>query len=408
MTQQTRVRPLSRYKVLDFTMHISGPMCTRTMAESGAEVIKVEPPRGDNSRNVPVIRDGRSGYFVGLNRGKKSLCVDLKTAAGLAIVKEMLPRFDVVVENFAPGVIGRMGLGYEVVKAINPAIIMCSISSFGQTGPLAPKPGYDYIAASYAGVINTLGFPDSSPVLPGLTMGDSMAAMSAYSAIVTALLYREQTGEGQFLDICLLDSYFQCWDLAVESVSLNPGGFKMERGGRRSNNMPPVGIFKSERHYICVMAPHDHFWPRLPVQRQSAGRIWRPIRAFTTVASRARNSEEVFRILEEWFAVTPEDEALRLLDENRVPVGPVLTVAEAMEHPHLRERGTIRKIRDRILGEFDYQRSAMRFSAFPQELALEAPFLGEHNAEILRGYLGYTDESIGELEASGVLHKAPH
>ncbi len=406
MAQSTPVRPLSRYKVLDMTQHISGPVATRTMAENGAEVVKVEPPGGDNSRNVPVIKNGRSGYFVGLNRGKKSLCVDLKTSAGLAIIKALLPRFDVLVENFAPGVIGRLGLDYGVVKSINPAIVMCSISSFGQTGPLAAKTGYDYVAASYAGVINTLGFPDSSPVLPGLTMGDSMTAISAYGAILTALIHREQTGEGQFLDICLLDSYFQCWDLAIESVSLNPGGFKMERSGRRSNNMPPIGIFKSERHYICVMAPHDHFWPRLckAIGRQDLASDPR----FTTVSSRARNSEEVFRILEEWFAATPEDEALRLLDENRVPVGPVLTVAEAMEHPHLRERGTVRKIHDRILGDFDHQRSAMRFSAFPHELVLDAPFLGEHNAEILRGYLGYTDERIAELEASAVLHNAPH
>jgi len=165
MAQQAPVRPLTRYKVLDLTMHISGPMCTRTMAESGAEVIKVEPPRGDTSRHVPVIKDGRSGYFVGLNRGKKSLCVDLKTKAGLAIVKDLLPRIDVLIENFAPGVIGRIGLGYDAVKAINPKIIMCSVSSFGQTGPLAPKTGYDYIAASYAGVINTLGFPDRKEML---------------------------------------------------------------------------------------------------------------------------------------------------------------------------------------------------------------------------------------------------
>src|SRR5271155_5620291 len=164
MAQSTPVRPLSRYKVLDMTQHISGPVATRTMAENGAEVVKVEPPGGDNSRNVPVIKDGRSGDFVGLNRGKKSLCLDLKTPAGLAIIKGLLPRFDVLVENFAPGVIGRLGLGYDVVKPINPTIIMCSISSFGQTGPLAAKTGYDYVAASYAGGINTLGFPDSSPV----------------------------------------------------------------------------------------------------------------------------------------------------------------------------------------------------------------------------------------------------
>lgn len=406
MAQQTPVRPLSRYKVLDLTMHISGPMCTRTMAENGAEVVKVEPPGGDNSRHVPVIRNGRSGYFVGLNRGKKSLCLDLKSAAGLEIVKRMIPKFDVLIENFAPGVIGRLGLGYEVVKSINPAIVMCSISTFGQTGPLAPKTGYDYIAASYAGVVNTLGFPDSSPVLPGLSMGDSMTAMNAYGAILTALLHREQTGAGQHLDICLLDSYFQCWDLAVQSVSLNPQGFKTTRGGRRSNSMPPIGLFKSQRHYICVMAPHDHFWPRLcrAIGREDLTHDER----FTTVAARYRNADEVFTILDEWFAVTPEDEALRRLDENRVPAGPVLTVAEAMEHPHLRQRGTIRKVRDRILGEFELQRSALRFSAFPEELSLEAPLLGEHNADVLRNYLGCSDDQLRELEAAGVLQKAPH
>ena len=406
MAQSTPVRPLSRYKVLDLTQHISGPVATRTMAENGAEVVKVEPPGGDNSRNVPVIRHGRSGYFVGLNRGKKSLCLDVKKPAGLAIIKALLPRFDVMVENFAPGVIGRLGLSYDVVKSINPAIVMCSISSFGQSGPLAPKTGYDYVAASYAGVINTMGFPDSSPVLPGLTMGDSMTAMNAYAAIVTALLYREQTGAGQFLEVCLLDSYMQCWDLAIESISLNPDSFNTGRGGRRSNNMPPVGIFKSERHYICVMAPHDHFWPRLckAIGRQDLASDTR----FTTVPARRRNSEEVFRILEDWFAVTPEDEALRLLDENRVPVGPVLTVAEAMEHPHVRARGAVRKVKDRILGEFDLQQSALRFSAFQPPADPQAPLLGEHNAEVLRGYLGYVDERIAELEAAGVLHQAPY
>jgi crotonobetainyl-CoA:carnitine CoA-transferase CaiB-like acyl-CoA transferase len=403
MNQQ---RPLSRYKVLDLTMHISGPACTRTMAENGAEVIKIEPPGGDNSRHVPVIKDGRSGYFVGLNRGKKSLCLDLKTAAGLEIVQRMIPKFDVLVENFAPGVIGRLGLDYDAVKALNPKIVMCSISTFGQTGPLAPKTGYDYIAASYAGVINTLGYPDGSPVLPGLALGDSMTAMNAYGAILTALLHREHTGEGQYLDICLLDSYFQCWDLVVQGISLNPDGFKAERAGRRSNNMPPIGLFKSERHYICLMAPHDHFWPRLckAMNREDLASDPR----FATVTARYANADELFAILDEWFAATPEDEALRRLDENRVPVGPVLSVAEAMRHPHLRQRGSVRKVRDRILGEFDLQRSALRLSAFPDELPLEAPLLGEHNAEVLREYLGYSAQQIGELEAAGVLHRAPY
>ncbi len=154
------------------------------------------------------------------------------------------------------------------------------------------------------------------------------------------------------------------------------------------------------------MGPHDHFWPRLckAIGREDLASDPR----FTTVAARYRNAEEVFGILEEWFTATPEEEALRRLDENRVPAGPVLTVAEAMEHRHLRQRGTVRKIRDRILGEFDLQRSALRFSAFPDESPMEAPFLGEHNAEILRGYLGYSDDQISELESTGILHNAPY
>jgi crotonobetainyl-CoA:carnitine CoA-transferase CaiB-like acyl-CoA transferase len=292
-----------------------------------------------------------------------------------------------------------------VVKAINPAIVMCSISAFGQTGPLAPKTGYDFIAASYAGVINSMGYPDRAPVLPGTTIGDNIAALTAYGAILTALIHREQTGEGQFLDISLLDSYFQCWELPVESISLNPGGFHMERTGSQSLNMPPVGIYKSDQHYICLMAPHDQFWPRL------CKAIGRPDLAsdprFTTVPNRIRNREEIQRLLEQWFASTTEEEALRLLDKNRVPAGPVLSVAEAMNHPHLRERGAVKKVKDRILGEFDLHQSAMRFSAFDQE-SLEAPLLGEHNAEVLRGYLGYSEKQIAELEASGVLHHASY
>jgi crotonobetainyl-CoA:carnitine CoA-transferase CaiB-like acyl-CoA transferase len=403
---QQQVRPLSRYKVLDLTMHISGPVATRNMAENGAEVIKVEPPHGDNARNVPVIKNGRSGYFVGLNRGKKSLCIDIKTAAGLTIIKDLLPQMDVMVENFAPGVIGRLGLGYDAVRSINPGLVMCSISSFGQTGPLSPKTGYDYIAASYAGIVNSLGYPDRPPALPGTPIGDNLTALSAYGAILTALIHRDQTGEGQHLDISLLDSYFQCWDLAVESISLNPGGYEMHRAGSRSNHMPPIGVFKSGDRFICLMAPHDHFWPRL------CKAIGRPDLAddarFTTVAARYVNREEIFSLLEQWFAVTPGEEAMRLLDENRVPAAPVLSVGEAMQHPHLRQRGSVRKVRDRILGEVDLQRSAMRFSAFPEEAALDAPFLGEHNAEILRGYLNYSDRQIAELETAGVLHHAPH
>ncbi|GEM_PF-5254776 len=157
-------------------------MLTRIMAEMGAEVIKIEPPGGDRTRQTPWVKNGRSAYNVQQNRSKKSVCVDLKNPAGVALVKQQLPKVDVLVENFAPGVIQRLGLGYKTVKSINPSIVMCSISSFGQSGPLASKVGFDFVAASYAGVINMMGFPDGPPIMPGLSLGDSLAAITGVGA----------------------------------------------------------------------------------------------------------------------------------------------------------------------------------------------------------------------------------
>jgi len=167
------------------------------MAQMGAEIIKVEmAPNGDYSRLLPFIRDGRSAYYVQQNRGKKSICVDLKHPAGLVIAKELIPMMDVVVENFAPGVIARLGLDYKTVSALNPKIVMCSVSTFGQTGPLSNRPGYDYIGASYAGVLDMIGYADRPPVFPLLGIGDVSTGVHAMGAITSALLFRERAGQG--------------------------------------------------------------------------------------------------------------------------------------------------------------------------------------------------------------------
>ncbi|HEY2106160.1 MAG TPA: CoA transferase [Candidatus Binataceae bacterium] len=395
---------LSHFKVLDLTEYLSGPTLTRIMAEMGAEVIKIEPPGGDKTRQTPWVADGRSAYNVQQNRGKKSLCLDLKTPDGLAIVKELLSKVDVLAENFSPGVMTRLGLGYKTVKSINPAIVMCSISSFGQTGPLAPKVGFDFIAASYAGVISMMGFPDGPPVMPGLSLGDSLAAITGVGAVLAALLYREKTGKGQHLDISLLDSYFQCFDLAVQMISASGGGWKPARYGTRTEHMPPIGLFKSDRHYICIMAQNNSLWTRL------CAAMGRPALAsdprFESTPKRTENRAEVYTIVGQWIASTPEDEALRLLEQHRVPAAPVLSVQETMDHPHMRQRGTVRKVSDRILGDFQIPGSAYRFSEFPEDLELDAPLLGEHNSEVLSQYLGYSAERVAELEAHGVLHRA--
>ena len=215
MTASHQEHVLSGYKVLDFTQHIAGPAATRLLVEMGAEVIKVElAPGGEPSRHAPYIK-GRSGYFIQQNRGKKSLCVDVKKPEGLAILKGLLPKMDVLVENFAPGAIARLGLGYETVKSINPKLVMCSISAFEQQGPLAAKPGYDFIGAAYAGILDMNGDPNGSPCFPGMAIGDMSTGVHAVAAIACALLYRERTGKGQHLDISLVDSYFHYHETSV-------------------------------------------------------------------------------------------------------------------------------------------------------------------------------------------------
>ncbi|HYR79975.1 MAG TPA: CoA transferase, partial [Candidatus Dormibacteraeota bacterium] len=200
---------LDGYKVLDFSQIVAGPTCTLMLAEMGAEVIKVEmAPAGDPSRGAQVLINGRSGYFVQHNRGKKGICVDLKTPEGLAIIKELIAQTDVMVENFAPGVIGRLGLDYDSVSRLNPKIVMCSISAFGQHGPLANEPGFDYLGAAYAGIVSMGGEPDGAPMVIMTAIGDVSTGAHAMGAICAALLYRERTGRGQHLDLSLLDTYF--------------------------------------------------------------------------------------------------------------------------------------------------------------------------------------------------------
>jgi len=396
---------LDGYKVLDFTRYVAGPTATLMMAEMGAEVIKVEPaPGGVPSRRFPIARNGRSGYFVQHNRGKQSLCIDARTPDGKTILCDLIPKVDVVVENFAPGVIGRLGLGYEVVSALNPRAIMCSVSSFGQKGPLSALTGYDWSGAAYGGVAHMIGEPDGPPLVPQVALGDVSTGVHAMGAIVCALLARERTGKGQYLDIALLDTYFHHHEADVQMASLSGGEFKPKRSGRHSFYVAPAGIFKAREGYIIVFAFEDHHWAALCdlVGRPELTRDSR----LANSAARVKNLDEVIRVIEGWFASMPSDEAaLAALRERRIPHAPVLTVDEAMRHPHLRERGTIRRVRDRLLGELELPGFALRFSDYPP-LELEAPLLGEHNEAILTGYLGYAAARVRELERRGVLQSA--
>jgi crotonobetainyl-CoA:carnitine CoA-transferase CaiB-like acyl-CoA transferase len=407
MAANGRKHVLDGFKALDFTQFVAGPTVTKLMAEMGAEVIKVEfAPDGDRSRGMPYVRDQRSGYFVQQNRGKLSLCIDSRNPAGKAILRDLIPKVDVLVENFAPGVIARLGFDYENVRKLHPKIIMCSVSTFGQTGPLAADPGYDFIGQAYAGVTSLSGEEGGPPYPPMLAIGDVSTGVHALAAIACALLHRDRTGEGQHLDISLLDSYFHYHDIGVQTISSSGGTIKPKRTGIHYPILCPAGLFKAKDRYLFIFAWLDHHWVKL-CEIMGRPEIASDPR-FVDNPTRMANQKAVIEIIENWLATLPDDHtAVQTLREARIPSAPVLTLEEAMNHPHLRERQTVQKVHDRILGDMEVPGFPMRFSNFPDRLELDAPFLGEHNERILSGYLGYSKDQIERLAREGVIHSLP-
>ncbi|MGH8014205.1 MAG: CaiB/BaiF CoA transferase family protein [Candidatus Binataceae bacterium] len=399
---------LDGYKVLDFTQFVAGPTVTKLMVEMGAEVIKIElAPTGDLCRTFPYVKDERSAYYVQQNRGKMSLCLNMKELAAKAIVRELIPKVDVLVQNYAPGVIERMGFDYQNVCKLNPRIIMCSVSTFGQTGPLSKEPGYDFIGQAYAGVTSLSGEEGGDYYPPALAIGDVSTGVHAYAAVVTALLHRERTGQGQHLDISLLDSYFHYHDLAVSMYSASGGTARVQRMGNQIGVLSPAGIFKAGGGSLWIFAFQDNHWASL-CRVMGRPDLIDDARCADNLA-RVANRKMVNAIIDEWLSTLPSiDDAVAILREAHIPHAPVLTVEQAMEHPHLRERKTVRTVHDRILGDFQIPGVPFRFSAFPDSLELEAPFLGEHNRQILSGWLGYSNDQIAQLEHDGILLSARH
>ncbi len=394
------------FRVLDFTQVVAGPTTTRLMTEMGAEVIKVELyPNGDITRSLPVDREGLgvTSYFIQQNRGKKSVCVNPRTEAGQAILEQLVTKCDVLVENFSAGVIARLGLSYERVKALNPGIVMCSISGFGQQGPLSGKTGFDFIAAAYAGVLDNLGYPDGSPILPQLAVGDGLTGVHALAAINAALLYRERTGEGQFIDISLIDSYFHQHDIGVQMHSATDGAFVPKRAGHHHFVIHPLGIYKGrgeEEYYGIIVLPER--WGEF------CRFLGRPEYAedprFATNEARMENHQAVIDFIEGWLREQPSREViLEKFEGAHFPIGPVLSVPEAMQHPHFIERRIVRTVEDRGFGELQIPGMPLRFSRFPDELPLQAPYLGEHNAAVLSELLALNAAEIDKLTEQGVI-----
>jgi CoA:oxalate CoA-transferase len=405
---------LKGYRVLDITQFVAGPTCTRILAELGAEVIKVElAPMGDRGRlagDKPRASEYRqasaSTYYFQHNHSKQSLALDLKHPRGPELLRALTAKVDVVVENFAPGVMARAGLGYETLSRLNPKLVMCSISLAGQTGPLSDKPGFDAMGAAYAGVAALNGEADRAPAQLAVTFGDNGTGLAAAMAIAVALLHRERTGEGQYVEASLIDTYFQMHEANVPKTALRGAAFAPQRAGALHPDGGPTGVFRAGSAGFVSIMVMPHQWPQMVAAMAMPELAEDP--RFATPRARRDNNAALAAVIETWLAGFPSrDAAIAALERHRVPCAPVLSLAEAMAHPHLRERGTVRRVEDRLIGAFDIPGPPAKFSRWPEPDELAADLLGEHNEAILRELLGYADAEIAALYRDKVLVRDP-
>src|SRR5215470_15022551 len=319
---QQQLPMLTGYRVLDIGQFVAAPTCTRILAELGAEVIKLElAPFGDRGRfsgdkpHDPNLKaTSQSTYYFQHNHSKKSLAVDIKQERGRAVIHALIPKIDVVVENFAPGVMVRAGFGYDKLSAINPRLIMCSISLAGQTGPLNAKPGFDYMGAAYAGITAATG-------------------VTAAMAVGFALLHRERTGEGQYIDCSLLDTYFNMHEVNVPKLSLRGKNFHLPRSGSLHPDGGPTGVFRCRNDEFIAIMVMPHQWPHM-VKAMNMPELADDPR-FHHPRSRRDNNAALKEIIESWLSrFASREEAIAALEAERVPCAPVLTLHEAMGHPH--------------------------------------------------------------------------
>ncbi|MFT7601794.1 MAG: crotonobetainyl-CoA:carnitine CoA-transferase CaiB-like acyl-CoA transferase [Acidimicrobiales bacterium] len=394
---------LEGIRILDLTQYLSGPSATLLLAGLGADVIKVEPgPVGDLSRLLPIVKDGHSSYYVQQNRGKRSVCVDLGKPEAHTLIRDMAMECDVVIENFSQGVLEKRGLGPDSLRALKPELIYVSISAYGRTGSKSHLPGYDLIGQAVAGSVALTGEPDGAPLGSGAPIADMSAGMMAFGAIGHALFSRSRTGEGQFVDVSMVEAVFQMHPFAIQGPSVTEGKARLKRTGRHFGSVPPAGTYQGPDGWL-VLQVLDAQWARL-CEAASAIALGDDER-FTTAKGRADHRYELVDILESWMQTFPTTAAvLAHLEAHRVPSAPVIDPADAHLDPWFHERGAITEVEDPYLGTVRVPGFPLHTTAVPDRVVEPlAPTLGQHNSEVLTELLGYDDDRIAEFTDAGVL-----
>lgn len=403
-----RQAALAGVRVLDLTRVLAGPWCTQNLADLGAEVIKIERPgSGDDTRGwgPPYVKDAQGGdtteaaYYASANRNKKSVALDIATASGADVVRKLARQCDVFVENFKVGGLAKYGLDYESIKAINPGIVYCSITGFGQTGPYASRPGYDFMIQGMGGLMSITGerddLPGGGPQKAGVAVADLMTGMYSTVAILAALYERKSSGLGQHIDMALLDC--QVAMLANQNMNYMTTNVSPQRAGNAHQNLVPYQVFAAADGHLIVAVGNDSQF------RAYCGVIGKPELAedsrFSKNSGRVINREALIPLLAEVMKTRPRDVWLAELEGVGVPAGPINTLEQVYQDPHVLARSLRLDLPHSSAGSIPAVASPLRLSDTPVVYRHGAPLLGEHTEQVLRECLNLTNEEIKELRA---------
>ncbi len=402
------IGPLAGIRLLDLGTRIGAPFAATLLADLGADVIKVElPGQGDFMRTIGPFADGYSLFWAVEGRNRKSITCDLRKPAGQALLKRLVPLADVVVENFQPGTLESWGLGYDVLAALNPGIILTRVSVYGQTGPYRDRPGLDRNGIALGGLLYITGYPDRPPVRPGLIVSDYLTGVFNAFAIVTALYERDrharETGtapRGQWVDLALYESILRIMEHTL--AAYDRLGLVREREGNRLKNSAPLDNWETkDGKFVCIIAAGDGLFPRLA---RALGRedLLQDAR-FTTMARRAEHGDEINGIVASWCRARTAREIQDILEAHEVPFGVAYSVADIFADPQVEARADIVTVEDPVIGPVRMQGVYPRFSRTPGAIRSGAPRLGEHNDEVYGGLLGLSEEDRAALARDGVI-----
>jgi formyl-CoA transferase len=401
MQQATLSPPLDGINVIDLSRVLAGPYSTMMLADLGADVLKIEMPgKGDDTRQWgPPFAGSEAAYYLAVNRGKQSVTINLDTERGRDILRELVRSADVVVENFRVGTMQRWGLGFESLKELNPRLIYCAITGYGQYGPYCDRPGYDFIIQAQGGTMSITGEADGSPTKVGVAIVDITAGLYATIAILAALHERERSGEGQSIDISLLDSQV-AWLANVASNYL-VSGEKPLRYGNAHPNIVPYELFPTSDGWFAVGVGNDRQWERLC---RVAG--WEDLAIdvrYSTNPLRVKNRHELIAILQTRFQECSTEQWESMLLESGIPCARVNTIDRVFSDPQVLARNMLVELSHPILGELKVAGSPIKYSHTPVKLEKPPPLLGEHTDEVLKKRLGYSAGELAHLRAVGVI-----